>query len=131
MTDLLALADRVKNLTGPSDAIDREIANALGVKWSTDDDGNFGGYNITPRHIRFTASLDAAMTLVPENWRVMRIEDMLLDRWDVDLIEVHSKRSLPEGGSIFLHEEAKGHTGPLALTAACLRARASTDKGEA
>lgn len=76
MTDLKDLARRVSELQGPSREIDAEIARALGWReipnptaagglvgrWY-DPDGNMSGHSGPPDWL---ASLDAAMTLVPE-----------------------------------------------------------------
>lgn len=53
MTDLLELAERCEASTGPDQALDRDIQRAV----APDD---------LMQH--YTASLDAAMTLVPEGW---------------------------------------------------------------
>lgn len=68
MTDLDDLIARLEAATEGSDELDREIATACGIAWSPDEDGNFGGYNILPRRCKFSRSLDAALTLVPEGW---------------------------------------------------------------
>ena len=62
MTDLKDLARRVSELQGPSREVDREIWYALQDEMEGD-----------PCHAGcFTASLDAAMMLVPDGWAVER-----------------------------------------------------------
>lgn len=67
MTDLMQLeklVEMIKVATGPDDALDREVAAALlGVSCPSDEGGNSGGYNLTPRRIKFTSSLNACDTL--------------------------------------------------------------------
>lgn len=109
---LLELADRVEKLSAADRLVDAEIAHECGIKWSSDEDGNFGGYMIMPRRVHFTSSLDAAMTLVPkEMWAEGSLDSPAC-------IEVHC-------GSVY-EEMGKGNgvTPAIALTAACLRARA-------
>ena len=66
---ILALADRVEALTGPDRGVDEAIFEALFPRGGFDNIPEAMRY--VPTHIqtivpRFTASLDAAMTLVPE-----------------------------------------------------------------
>ncbi len=61
MTSHTALIAKLMAAKGPSDELNCEIARALGVSWSWDDDGNYGPYKILPRHCRFLSSLDAAL----------------------------------------------------------------------
>lgn len=60
------LIERLSNSTGPDRALDAEIAKVCGVQWSSDEDGNFGGYGIMPRRVRFTESLDSALSIDPQ-----------------------------------------------------------------
>jgi hypothetical protein len=74
--ELLALAIRCEQATGPDREIDRDIGLMLGLYDNPEDLGCFddtaeavvggGGQTFAPP--AFTASLDAAMTLVPEGW---------------------------------------------------------------
>lgn len=78
MTDpatIASLADRIEKLTGPDYALDGEIAKAQGWNYSRRDvTGHWGWtrpgmpnhYNASPP--AYTASIDSAMTLVPEGW---------------------------------------------------------------
>lgn len=121
---LLALAERVEQAPGPDRELADEVLLAFGY-WKDNDGLYRGGRTFRwrrPGHVYSSAhnplaSLDAAMTLVPEGWT-----------WDVDA-------TAPEMGIDWtLWEPAKGglkvtgtHEMPaLALTAACLRARAAS-----
>jgi hypothetical protein len=84
--ELRALAERVMRFEGPCRETDAEILAAIGeyvlekrakdrkAWWYRVSDGvrsfdaSHGGFGWPPTHPRFTASLDAAMTLVPEGW---------------------------------------------------------------
>jgi hypothetical protein len=125
--NLLALADRVEKLTGPDRATDGAIWAAVqGVELlifeKPPSSGEVLSYRGSLNHPDwagvgpYTASLDAAMTLVPEGlvWDVTSTGTAWVD--------------LTGSGEI---EIARAKSPALALTAACLRARASTDKGEA
>lgn len=70
--NLTALIERIEKLRGPDREVDAEIARACGIAWSSDEYGQFGGYGIMPARVRFTASVDAALTLVPPHhlWEV-------------------------------------------------------------
>lgn len=87
MTDLETLAQRVEAATGPDRKLDRDIVvelhrhidqrNLTARKWAQqfwlrDDDDDM-------EPIRFTASLDAAMTLVPEGWLLDKLYDRRVD----------------------------------------------------
>jgi hypothetical protein len=61
-TNLSTLADRVEAATGPDREIDDEIRTAMAYTYETG--------TLAPR---YTASLDAAMTLVPEGWDSRRV----------------------------------------------------------
>lgn len=73
MTDaatLLALAERVEKLTGPDRGVDEMIAREV-LNWKPP--AGTGAISIFT-FPDFTASLDAAMTLVPEGWWVAKLE---------------------------------------------------------
>lgn len=114
MTNLSELADRVEALSGPNYAIEIEIENALGLSvFLRDPMVGFGDAEYTRRPPKaFTASIDAAMTLLPEGWRPVRIV------WLPNAVEA---------SIYFGFASATGrakYIGPAAaLTAACLRAR--------
>ena len=109
---LLELAERCEKATGPDYRIDNDIADAVG---KSRPHGNIETY-IEGQHDRwFTASLDAAMTLV-----------------DDDSGMSFAKAVNHSGGwSVALYDEnimARGATRALALCAAALRARAEGHK---
>lgn len=121
---LLELAERCEAAAGPDRELDQDIALALG--WSpipnptkagglvgrwTQPDGTMSGMEGPPQ---WTASLDAALSLVPEGF------DWTLGRTN---------------GGLTIHAEVGGHGGDfmrfaespaLALCAAALRARSTT-----
>jgi hypothetical protein len=138
---MLELAERVERLTGPDRELDVQICIAAlgyvekpnapkgwrsfenngwhvdfregGPDWSAGDPWN-AHFGIPP----FTASLDAAMTLVPEGWG--RIEfgryEGGCDGYWAQITPLDHPRIV---------ESERCATPALALTAACLRARAS------
>jgi hypothetical protein len=129
--ELLRLAERCEAATGPDRELDDEIARALGWTQHTDEDDpvfvnqtstwwaepgrEWSTCSVVPS---YTASLDAAMTLVPEGWRP--IIDMaseegaaLVDLW-----------ALPEASPKPTRKHAKAATPALALCAAALRSHA-------
>jgi hypothetical protein len=131
---LLALADRVPALTGPCRETDAEIAVvALGwivrlPRYEGDDvaygypDGDgavFPGNGGGDRLVReFTASLDAAMKLAPEGWRIVSLGDRTLS---FQVILSRGTAEFSRGEPVFGYAA----TPALALTAAALRAIAA------
>ncbi len=118
------LADRVERLTGPDWEVDAEIALASG--WLTFNLEGFGvrwqrGHGTVERsHPFYTASLDAAMTLVPEGrgWAIEVPSESVSGRI--------ADKTLIVQAEIFPnpHILTRAATPALALTAACLRALA-------
>lgn len=129
MTDLMELASRVEAGEGPDRELDKAIATALGYgRWYAAWHPSWG----------YTASLDAAMTLVPEGWAIDKISmwpaapegasnttspqshvhmvGTSLDRMGRKMVWGHSGKD----GRV----EATSSIPAKALTAACLRARA-------
>ena len=103
---LLALAERCEKATGGDRELDEEIGAAIGKpSHFTDDEGS--RFRITRR---YTASLDAAMSLVPEG--------------DLHLEIKRGKVWAFVGSPI---RAATAATPALALCAAALRARATLD----
>jgi hypothetical protein len=130
----MKLSERVEALTGPDRKVDAEIAIAINHQvypgYGTSD---FVRVNLVrethaadlanlARHqqnvwyeglLKYTASLDAAMTLVPEGW----------------VIGIMSWWPCSDSATVHMDNKAKlkacsGATSlPVALTAACLRAR--------
>lgn len=122
MTDLLELASRVEALTGPDREVDAEIArltNSQGsyladcLGW---DDVGHAIMRAGPLH--YTHSLDAAMTLVPDGWKLrqMNFSAPCADdrKWHLNL---HGGKV---GEDTFV---GRGASPALALTAAALLAR--------
>ena len=64
------LVGALESAKGGSDALDREIARQLGITWSPDEDGNWGGYGLLPARCHFTRSAGAALSLLPPGHRV-------------------------------------------------------------
>lgn len=108
MSDYEELAGRVEAAMGPDRDLDRDIANLA------------HGYANDGSVPRFTASLDSALTLVPEGllFRVLNHDPATLK--PPCFAEV-GQPSHSEYG-----QETFAATPALALTAACLRARASS-----
>lgn len=128
MSKLLELAERCERATGPDREMDAAIATALGFAPAGAElrDGSLSwkkpaqterGFNYWKWYVHraatYTASLDAAMTLVPEghNWAV---------------------ESDSDGVGAWCYDKNAHNTGPqiaatpaLALTVAALRARAA------
>jgi hypothetical protein len=121
MTDratLLALAERCEQAAGPDRELDAEIARFLVLAGAEDIARSRYGWSY------FTASLDAAVTLVPvEMPRNLRPGEWwwMLETWpDECRASVHYEN----GDPAILEESAKAATPALALCAAALRARA-------
>jgi hypothetical protein len=142
--DLLELAERVEGAAGPDRELDCAIAVAalgffeLASKWEggpvgygyTDNDGaevrpGHGGDQLVPR---FTFSLDAAMTLVPEGWQCERMTFWAGCGSLCTLIETHlvDGEWVREAGWLG-RVEGDAANPALALTAASLRALASME----
>lgn len=107
--ELLELAARVEAATGPDRELDWAIADAVGFK------GSIHKRTIEPF---YTKSLDAAMTLVPEGWRVSDFTQWENESgaWSIMLLRVGHKHQA---------KDADAKTGPLAICAAALKARKS------
>ena len=105
---ILALAERAEAATGPDRNLDADIMRAIGLA------GLKADYAPHP----YSASLDAAMTLVPEGWAVL----MAFSEQRA-VCDVHTA-PLGQHGTWPAHASAA--TPALALCAAALRARAET-----
>lgn len=130
---LLELAERCEKASGPDRELDADIWDALGLspkyegrrrakygKWARLDGGTYHFANDSAWGSNcgapsFTASLDAAMTLVPEGWM-----DGLHLVWSRGL----KSERVCMAKLRFMRTEGDGATPALALTAASLRARA-------
>ncbi len=110
------LAARVEALDGPDREVDRHLARVVGWHPAGVDDRLLKGdaawlyENSCPA---YTASLDAAMTLKPQGWRLVGLSEHLAPL-------PHCKARLQ-----FWYDESHGQaaTPALALCAAALRAR--------
>ena len=129
--DLIALAERVERAEGPDRRLDGKIGalmqrvrlqakghNTDGIRADENDPGHIvesigNGWWAT----YYTASLDAAMTLVPQGHRICTISQAMPGReWFAKLAFIGREGGLP----------ASGASSPsLALTAASLRAIAA------
>ena len=104
---LAEIAARVEAATGPDTALDLEIRDALGLEWKA-------------RHDRFTGSLDAALTLIPAEYRLGTLTELegYGTRWAAKLFNRAKPGGLPSCGAA---------TPALALVSAALRAKAAGD----
>jgi hypothetical protein len=114
---LQALAERCEQASGPDREINKDILLALGYSWRgmnywhSDDNRAWEG------SISFTASLDAALKLVPDGWR-----------WAVSTTNDDPPCAFghPPDKSFWI-EDTPAATPALALCAFALRARAAID----
>jgi hypothetical protein len=152
---LLALAERAEQATGPDRKFDIEIALSLPAWTYGGKQGRF--FNAGPKYkgandrigfraddgseVRpggpydmlvpyFTKSLDAAMQLVPEGWRVLRLDQRWIEGdWCCHLTPQPTQRQVAafKAGRTVGYETADSRqvaTPALALVAACLKAQA-------
>lgn len=119
--ELGALALRCEQATGPDRALDVGIKEALGHPWDHSADWGPRGSE-SPVAYPYTASLDAAMSLVPEGWWLNQLEEYNQRTWnavlrgprsDVQRLYAYARRSGASNGIA---------TAALALCAAALRA---------
>lgn len=136
--DLLKMADRVEALSGPDREVDERISLAIGLP-ATVTIGHevLGNLRQVPHTIkRYTASLDAAMTLVPAGWWVAGLYFCHPDFRSAGDRDWHSELGGPVSWVQFdvvpepeyECEGGNAATPALALTAAALRALAK-DRG--
>lgn len=127
MNDLLELAERCEKATGPDREIDGDIAAALSLQpeWATVrssrqpelfSDTGPGLRARTWVAPKFTASLDAALSLAPEGWAWMH-GCAPGEAFFASLAVMDDDLRAPE-------VDVTAATAPLALCAAALRARA-------
>lgn len=135
MSKLLELAERVERAEGPDSALDAAISAEVRLdavpdwarmwagEWRGHDDGTVhmvhadGSLGPHLKARAWTASIDAAMTLVPEGAVWLRKSP-----------ETMSIYTPPKDEKVWAaHIDAKGATPALALTSAALRARASQE----
>jgi hypothetical protein len=131
---LLELAERCEAAAGPDIGLNVAIALACDVGLPAGTDRRLIE-NLNTRLLYsnrvtdFTASLDAAMTLVPEGWHLAGLYDRFYTRrWHSTVAQLPTKGQLRafDAGKTFgvQSEHGEAATGPLALCAAALRARA-------
>jgi len=143
MTDLIALAERVEKLEGGDREVDAMIAWTLHWRWDGWDEDDLKiedrpleyvierikrGHNSIWINIpRYTASLDAAMTLVPKG-HVFTVSDWWMegDGRAAHFADCGDGGKLRDADDTEIHQ-AWAKSNPLALTAAALRARASME----
>ena len=136
MSDLLKLAERCEKATGPDRELDKAVGRVVGFRMVDGDYVEPEGFRLPIGTLAspplFTASLDAAMTLVPDGLgRVMR--DCSTTEAGKAFARLYSPdfRSVTWGkGREYITEitdgfeaTARAETWPLALCAAALRAR--------
>jgi hypothetical protein len=112
MTTLNELAERCEKATGP----DRELA--LSILCAVDPEHWTMGCNPSARDP--TASLDAAISLVPEGWTYQAYQGPSGQphKWTL--------RTIADGDAYYTEREGKAATPALALCAAALRARGAS-----
>lgn len=134
MSDLLALAERCEKAAGSDMELDGLIHRAVTPDLADMNVGVLGwlsgGAHENPvRPPPYTSSIEAALTLVPEG---CRFEEIARDvQWDDGQPEREWMASVvrrDESGSYAADFPAPGDTLALAICAACLRARAATEK---
>jgi hypothetical protein len=116
LTDSMTeLAERCEQATGPCRNLDNAIRLATNNGCAFDDDP------------RYTASIDAAMTLVPEGWRIVGICESEPDSPPEELkgLPWAARLKLPSDDLRAKWGMAYARTAALALCAAALRARAA------
>jgi hypothetical protein len=146
-TELLELADRVERAAGPDRELDAEIALVCGIVRERDGDSFYGhrdysvmvlerGYydfdGSAPELPAYTASIDAAMTLVPEGLFEKVATGTGTKRAFAQLIWLRRRRGKWGGGQLFRPASiyTNASTPALALCAAALKARASLSTSE-
>ena len=114
--EIIALAERVERAEGLDRRLDCLIENALGLaKFQRDPRVGYGDadYNrVSPKP--YTASLDAAMSLVPEDWHLS------LSMGRINIVTLTEDSDDPVAPARVF--EASASTPALALTSASLRA---------
>lgn len=130
--ELLALADKVEALEGPSREVDAEIAPLQGLRMKDEGHPLGGCYYDTNGHgvplPAHTASLDAALTLVPKGWIATTTDFTHLQ----ENVEGRGLAELYPGirfwGDANRQIQVSAATPALALCAAALRARAQQEQ---
>lgn len=114
MSELLKLAERCEQATGPDRELDMAICVALDTGRRVTGSGRWLGPDC------FTGSLDVALLLMPEDreWRVER-------RLSKGMSPAYASLWSAGARDIDRHDNGRGKTPALALCAAVLRARAA------
>ena len=111
---LAALLARVLEGTGPDRALDKAILASMGFTWRGMAYWHHDEKTMWRGKTFFTASLDDAITLVPDRWAVELVQALSGSPW-------HAK--LRGGSALVPIIGATAATPPRALIAACLKAR--------
>lgn len=148
MTDFIELARHCEEATGPDRELDADICIAIGyagansagaenIRLDPDWEGDLlfelNGEDCCNPIPPLTASLDAAMTLVPEGWSVklyLHPGEHYAEVYRLgDVIETAKGITRPFAPGGAPQEGGPSVSGPLALTAAALRARSLAEQG--
>jgi hypothetical protein len=128
MRDLIA---RLESATGPDRGLDAAIRETVGLVWRED----FYVWSQTGARYRgqvnFTASLDAALTLVPEGWAVHSMMIWPGNGTGLMLWGTHEFSGERWHGKDDPKVEARHMHAPIALCIAALRARITTEPPDA
>lgn len=131
MTDLIELAERCEQASGSDRELDvligvavdfrigkmslRERFEVCGLADTVDAAANFHGDILRTGLPAFTTSIDAAMSLVPEGWRIIQVSHTRSD--EPVVVTVATPFALQ-------HKSGRGPDWPRAILAAALRAKA-------
>jgi hypothetical protein len=117
--ELLALAERVEALTGPDRGVDAEVGRYFAAQFL-----GYAPWEPQTGCAKFTASLDAAMSLVPDGywWNVGHVMGPQPDTQNMFWAMCHFR------GAQWPYDRPIAATPALALTAAALRAIAETEE---
>ncbi len=135
MTNTPTLADRVERAEGASRELDRDIALLLGLYDRPEDLGCFsdpaeavvGGGGQTYAPPAYTASLDAALTLVPDGVLVVALSEIAADGLPGCCLLLDSSTTPPrEAWGVVRERGTRQQQLVLAVCAAALRARQET-----
>ena len=135
----MKLSERVERLEGPDRDWDTEIAHACGAEygpksgWCDNESGDY--WTVENCALHYTASLDAAMTLVPEGFVLHNLQETPtivheehtgwepLPNWQATLLRQDCAGYRNRKKFMQAFEHGGGNTAALALCAAALKAR--------
>lgn len=100
MSSLAETIEKLEQAPGPSYALECEIGAVI------------GSTRKPPR--AYTASIDAAMTLMPDGWHLVELRHLSPTVWFARVADMAND---------YHEDEAKAPNGPIALGLACLKAR--------